>query len=61
MAGLYHTSVEPRSEREHLKMTFVFRHPKGDKQPKGVASSDIDTDELRARRARLNCPRGPKR
>ena len=26
LAGLYHASVEPRSERDHLKMTFFFRH-----------------------------------
>ena len=25
-AGLYHASVAPRSDREHLKMTFFFRH-----------------------------------
>ena len=31
-AGLFHASIVPKSEREHLKMAFFFRHPKGYKQ-----------------------------
>ena len=63
LAGLYHASVAPRSDREHLKMTYFFRHEAAAHEAKKLPEHGLATEGDRsvlAAEGSKSLPRGSR-